>query len=61
MKNKIGNPGKIIQQNCKISTYVEPNIAAIVERRAESKAISISEYVKRIIYKELGMAYETEV
>lgn len=44
---------KLITNNCRLSAYVEPNIAMLIAKKAEQHGISVSEYIKRLIYKEL--------
>lgn len=52
---RVGNPGKPIQQNCKLSTYVEPKVAENVTKLAAEYHMSISEYIKMLIIRELNL------
>lgn len=47
---KPGNPGKDKCENVRVSTYVTPEIAQILTEDAEALQISLSEYVKRLIF-----------
>lgn len=50
ISKKPGNPGKAVCESTRISTYVTADIAKILSENAESLGISVSEYVKRLLF-----------
>jgi hypothetical protein len=47
---KPGNPGKVKCENVRVSTYVTPEIAEMLSTDADALGISLSEYIKRLIF-----------